>query len=379
MGDKPFAIFPYNSHNLLKHLFCGRRNNELTISLLGSYKKYKEYFQLMSHILTDLSHALTETVQTAATAVVRVDARRRMPASGLVWSADGVVVTANHVVQQNEGIQIVLADGNSLPATLVGRDANNDLAVLRVDATLEPLAKTGPTEVGVGNFVLALARPRHTIQASMGIISGLSEGNRPMRGFGPRHKGPHHKGPHHKGMPRLGLGRFMHEAAGPGRFSEGHIKTDIVMYPGFSGGPLVRADGQLIGLNSSAFFRGISMTIPVATVAGVVETLLTHGRIRRGYFGITTQRVHLPDALQEAVAQKRGLLITEVEAESPAAKAGLTLGDTLITIEGEAVQSHETLLAWLQADKIGTAVVVQFIRGGEVQKTAVEIRERPLG
>lgn len=332
----------------------------------------------MSHLLSDLSNVLTETVENAATAVVSVDARRRFPASGIVWSADGIIVTANHVVQQNDGIHVTLADGNTLPAALVGRDPANDLAVLRVDATLQPLSHGALEEVAVGNLVLALARPRQNIQASLGIISGLSESRRPMRISGPWPRPPHGKIPFHKGAHRFGLHRQKQEGMGVGGFVDGHIKTDIVMYPGFSGGALVSAEGKLVGLNSSAFFRGVSITIPTVTLARVVDTLVTHGRIRRGYFGITTQRVHLPHPLQQQLDQKRGLLITEVEANSPAAEAGLTLGDTLVNIKGDAVQSHETLLAWLNADKIGTAVTVQYVRGGELLSTQIEIRERPL-
>lgn len=297
----------------------------------------------MSNQLVDFSNALSETVKEAGMSVVRVEARRRLPASGIVWSADGVIVTANHVVTQDEGIQVGLADGSSVEAALVGRDPSTDLAVLRVNARLSPLTEANKQEVGVGNLVLALGRPGRTVQASLGILSALGDSWR----------------------------------TGHGGVIDRYLQTDLVMYPGFSGGPLVGADGSLVGLNSSALARGVSLAIPAMTLARVADALLAHGRVRRGFLGVSTQRVHLPEALRSELGQKRGLLVIEVEKDSPAEKGGLTLGDTVIGIGGETVQNHDDLLAALTGDRVGTAVPVKIIRGGQVQLFDVVVGERP--
>lgn len=297
----------------------------------------------MSNVLVDLSNQFAEVVKSAGQSVVRVEGRRRMPASGIVWSADGLIITASHVVARDEGIRVGLADGTSLDAALVGRDPSTDLAVLRVDAALTPLAEANKQDVAVGNLVLALARPGRSVQAAWGIISALGDSWR----------------------------------TGGGGIIDRYVQTDLVMYPGFSGGPLVGADGALIGLNTSALARGVSVAAPTMTLARVADTLLAHGRIRRGYLGVSTQRVHLPEALRGTVGQKRGLLVVSVEPDSPAEKGGLTLGDTILSVAGIAVQNHDELLAALSGDKIGTAVPLIILRGGQVQTVDVVVGERP--
>lgn len=297
----------------------------------------------MSNVLVELSNQFAEVVKNAGQSVVRVEGRRRIPASGIVWAADGLIITASHVVARDEGITVGLADGSNLAATLVGRDPSTDLAVLRVDASLTPLAEANKQEVAVGNLVLALARPGRTVQAAWGIISALGDSWR----------------------------------TGGGGIIDRYVQTDLVMYPGFSGGPLVGADGALIGLNTSALARGVSVAAPTMTLARVADILLAHGRIRRGYLGVSTQRVHLPEALRGTVGQKRGLLVVSVEPDSPAEKGGLTLGDTILAVASIAVQNHDDLLAALSGDKIGTAVPLTILRGGQVQTVEVVVAERP--
>lgn len=148
------------------------------------------------------------------------------------------------------------------------------------------------------------------------------------------------------------------------------------MYPGFSGGPLVGADGRLLGLNTSGLGQGVSLAIPTATIARVVESLQSHGRIRRGYLGVSTQRVRLPDELAGALGQKAGLLIISVEPGSPAAEAGMSLGDTIVTLGGKPVVRHEDLLAGLSGDVVGQKEVIQIVRGGQTQELTVKIGER---
>jgi S1-C subfamily serine protease len=293
-----------------------------------------------------MSNAFADTVKTVGGGIVRVEARRRLPASGIVWSEDGLIVSANHVVRQDEKIGIGLADGQTVSAELVGRDPTTDLVVLRAAAsglTVPDWGNAQAQTMGVGHLVLALGRPGKTVQATLGIISALSQDNwrTPAGGL---------------------LDRY--------------LQTDVVMYPGFSGGPLVDVNGQVLGLNTSALLRGVSLTVPAASISQVVETLLTHGRVRRGYLGISTQPVRLPESLRQQLGQETGLLLVAVEEGSPGAKGGLVLGDTIVTFDGVSVRAYDDLIALLSGDKVGQEVPAQIIRGGQMQEVKVAIGER---
>jgi S1-C subfamily serine protease len=298
----------------------------------------------MSESLKNFSDALAATVQAASPAIVRVEARRRLPASGIVWSADGVIVTAHHVVEEDEGISVGLPGGPAVPAELVGRDPTTDLAVLRAQATdLTPATWAGLDTLAVGHLVLALGRPGKTVQATLGIVSALSEGS------------------------------WRTPAGGD---VDRYLQTDLVMYPGFSGGPLVDVTGQVLGVNTSALLRGVSLALPTPTVGRVVETLLTHGRVRRGYLGVGAQPVRLPERLGQQLSQETGLLLVSVEPDSPAEQGGLTLGDTIVTLDGQPVRHLDDLLGLLSGDRVGKAVPVRILRGGQVQDLQVVVGER---
>jgi S1-C subfamily serine protease len=263
----------------------------------------------------------------------------------MVWSADGVIVTAHHVVERDENIQVGLADGRTVSASLVGRDPTTDLAVLRSDvANLTPAAwaTLDAQSVQVGHLVLAVGRPGDSAEATLGIISALSKDWRTPGGS------------------QLDY----------------YLQTDVVMYPGFSGGPLVSAGGQVIGLNTSALARGVNLTIPNTSIRRVVEALLAHGRIQRGYLGVSTQPVRLPANLNQQLNQETGLLLVAVEPGSPAEQGGLLLGDTIVTCAGAPVRQHDDLLAVLSGDRIGSPLSVRIIRGGQVQDVTVTVGER---
>jgi len=293
--------------------------------------------------LSDLSQTLAAAVEHAGAGVVRVEARPRFPASGIVWSSDGVIVTAHHVVEEEENINVGLGDGRTLNAKLVGRDPTTDIAVLRAQTTgLTTRTWADLNALKVGHLSIALGRPGKTVMATLGIVSAFGEAWR---------------------------------TPGGGKLDR-YLQTDVVMYPGFSGGPLIDANGQLIGMNSSALMRGVSLTIPATTIKPVVETLLTKGRIARGYLGVGAQPVRLPDALAKSLNQETGLLIVSVEPGGPADKAGLMLGDVIVGVGSDLVRHLDDLLAALGGDRVGSRVAVKIVRGGQVSETRATIGER---
>jgi S1-C subfamily serine protease len=300
----------------------------------------------MTAELQQFSDALATTVTGVSPGIVRVEARRRLPATGLVWSRDGIIVTTHHVIEQDDNIRVGLHNGQTVNATLVGRDATTDLAVLRAaSAEFESPAWAEPdgSTLLVGHLVLALGRPGQRVQATLGIVSALGDSWR---------------------TPAGGL-------------IDRYVQTDIVMYPGFSGGPLVNMRGQILGLNTSAILRDRSLTIPLATLRRVTDMLLAHGRIRRGYLGVSTQPVRLPAALIERLGQETGLLLITVESNGPAEQAGFLLGDILITLGGTPLRNPDDLRLYLSTECIGTTVLVRLVRGGEVQERSIVIGERP--
>jgi S1-C subfamily serine protease len=272
----------------------------------------------MPAVLASLSDALAATVAQAGTGVVRVEARRGIPASGILWPSDGLIVTAHHVVEQADEAGVGLPDGRSA-------------------------AWSDGSDLKVGHIVLALGRPGESVRATLGIVSALGQG--------------------------------WVTAAG-GRIDR-YLQTDVVMYPGFSGGPLVDAQGRVAGLNSSALSRGVSISIPYGTVRRVVEAILSHGRVRRGYLGIGTQPVRLPSGLAQQLGQETGVLIVTVEPGSPAEKSGLLQGDIVVGLGGQAVRHAAGLVATLSSIQPGEASPVRIVRAGQVRDLTVTVGERP--
>ena len=298
----------------------------------------------MSEILANLSDALAATVEQSSSSVVRIEGRHRLPASGVVWSADGVIVTAHHVLEQDENIHVGLPDGQTVLATLVGRDPTTDLAVLKVGASdLKTPQWLDAENLKVGNLALALGRPGQRIRATLGIVSAVGQGWQTPTG-----------------------GTIDH-----------YLQSDVTMYPGFSGGPMVDSSGRFLGVNSSALVRGgTTITIPTATVRRVAETLLSHGHIRRGYLGVGAQPTRLPATIASQLGQETGLLLVSVEPNSPAEQAKLYMGDTIVALAGKPVRHLDDLFATLSGDRVDTAVPVKFLRGGQTLELSVTIGER---
>lgn len=294
----------------------------------------------MSATLHELSSNIAELVAAADKHIVRVEGRRRLSATGVIYRADGLIVTANHVVERDEDLNIGLSDGTTHRATLVGRDPRSDIALLRIEANSLPAATwSDPSSLRVGHIVLALGRPGRTVQATLGVISALGGGWRTAAGADIEH----------------------------------YLQTDVAMYPGFSGGPLLTADGSFAGLNSSSLVHGISVALPAPTINRVVETLLQHGRVPRGYLGIGIQPVRLSGTLQERAGQETALMVMSVESGSPAEQAGLIQGDILVTLAGQPLRQVDDLQSLLGSTPAGKAVPARVARGGDIQELTVTI------
>ena len=291
----------------------------------------------------ELSETFAAIVESAGASVVRVEGRRR-PSSGVVW-ADGVVVAASHALLGDEGFTVGLGDGADLPATLAGRDPGTDLAVLKIEPGKgSPAALGDLTGVKVGHLVLMLARPGNTVRATSGIVSAL--GREPWR---TRH----------------------------GTEIERYLEADAPHQPGFSGGPLVGLDGRVLGINTTGLVRGVSLTVPAATVGKAVEHLLAHGKVRRGWLGLSMQPMHLPEEVRRSTGEEVGLLVLSVAPGGPAEKAGIGYGDTLLRLGPDTVRDLSDLQAFLRDDHVGEAVPVKVLSGGKVKDLTLTIGERP--
>lgn len=344
----------------------------------------------MSEALQQLSNEMADVVESAGKSIVRVEGRRRLPATGIVWG-DDVVVTAHHVVERSENIRIGLPNGETVEATLVGRDPNTDVAVLRAATGLSAIAQPS-SDLRVGSLVLAVGRPGKDLQATLGVVSAIGADqteNEPnpwaerQAERAARHAERHAERAERRAekiaerMARRGMAwSFSYSTSGSGVMLEGAIQTDVVMYPGFSGGPLVDAGGAVRGMNTSAIRSGASLAVPVKTIARVVDTLLQHGKMRRGFLGIGAQPVRLPDGLANELGQETGLLLMQVEANSPAEQGGLFIGDIIVALDGQSVRGLDELLALLNSDRVGQEVNLHVVRGGQVSEVKVTVGEK---
>ena len=295
-----------------------------------------------SELLVTLSDGLAGAVEKAGASVVRVNGRRRRPSSGVVY-APNAVLTASHALEREEDVTVGTGDGRTLAASFAGRDPSTDLAVLRVDG-LESVATPAEEDPRVGELALAVGRsgrgdgPR----ASLGVVSTVGGPLRTWRG-----------------------GRL-----------ERYIGTDATPYPGLSGGALVSARGEVFGILTTGPMRGAALAVPADLAWSVARAIEDRGSVKRGYLGILSQPVRLPDAGQHGLTQRGGLLVVGVEDGSPAGNGGLMIGDILATLDGQPVEDTEDLLVLLTGERVGRSVPVNVVRGGELKTLDVSVGER---
>ncbi len=295
--------------------------------------------------LSVLSEGMADAVERIGPSVVQVHGRRRRAASGVVYAA-GRVLTASHVLEREEDLSVATHDGRTLEARFVGRDPSTDLAVLEVPelgdgAVAEPAAGG----VRVGQISLAVARPGREglIRASFGVVSAVGG---PLR-------------------------------TGRGARLERYVQTDATPYPGFSGGPLINAEGAVLGIMALGLARGVALAVPSEVAWRIAGSLEERGSVKRGYLGILSQPVHLPSTQSAGLGEGRGgLLVVGVEDGSPAGNGGMLLGDILVSLDDTPVADTDELQALLTGGQVGREVPVGVVRGGELQTLRVTVGER---
>jgi S1-C subfamily serine protease len=281
--------------------------------------------------IRELGESLARAVEAASSSVVQVAAQRR--ASGTVWS-ESKVLTAAHVVMRSDTARVTLADGSRRQASVIGRDLATDVALLEVQGGgLSPIAFVDPASVAVGHLALALGRPGRQVRASLRMIGVVGQGV-PTRA-GAR------------------LSRW--------------IETDRGLPEGFSGGPLLDADGGAIGMGTDGLVRGADLAIPRDELTRIVDEITTHGQVRRGWLGVAVNPVRLPQALADRLGQKSGALVIGVEEGGPADRAGLVLGDVIHAIDGAKVTGPIDLLSVLRA-RIDAELTIGIVRAGALEE-----------
>ena len=302
--------------------------------------------QSLSQPLAAFSDDLANIVERAGQGVVALQARRSYPSSGVILQP-GVVATAAHTLRREDGIAVLLPDGTATSATLVGVDPSTDVAVLRVDGgSATPVTFGDAATVRPGNFVVAVARGADgALAASAGVVARTGGEWRTWRG--------------------------------------GHIdrriQLDGGLWAGFSGGPVVDARGGILGIGTSALSRGRAVVIPGSVLSRVSEQLLSSGRVSQPYIGAAVQPVEVPRALRErlGIANTHGLIVVSTVPGGPADAAGITLGDTLLSLAGKPLADVDDLKAALSAERIGNRITVSLLRGGQLASAEVTVTERP--
>ena len=305
----------------------------------------------MANALVELSEALSAAVEYAGRGVVGIVEGGQYGVSGTVWR-EGVIVTAEHTIRGEDEVTVVLPSGEKVKAKVAGRDPSTDVAVIKLgdagegSAKLTPSPQANAREAKVGSIVLAIgrgAKENAGLSASYGVISATGEQWRTSTG-----------------------GKV-----------DSWLRLDLLPYPGFSGGPLIDANGRALGINTSGPRRSI-VTIPTETINRVVDQLLAKGRISRGYLGLAMQPVGVPAALQKALGLQaaRGLLVVTAAPGGPAEKGGVLVGDLIVALNGAPVERLGDLQNALDAENVGKPLKLRILRGGKPTDVTVTVAER---
>ena len=297
-----------------------------------------------SNALAELSSQIANAVENAGKSVAAIHARQRIPSSGVVWRA-GVIVSAAHTVRSDGRVNVTLPNGERGSAEVVGRDAATDLVALRLlDSSTPAITRAPADSERVGSLVVAVGRPGPNTTAAFGIVSAVRDGWRTAHGT------------------RV----------------ERILRLDLAVYDGFSGGALVDAAGRAIGIDNSGLARGTPLALTGATIDRVLDELLERGHVRRPFIGVAVHPVALGKSLAEKHGLKReqALLVVSVGDDTPASRAGLSLGDVLLDANGKALAHPTDLLDALAAVRHESAVQLTVLRGGRVETVQVTPLDR---
>jgi S1-C subfamily serine protease len=302
----------------------------------------------MSKELIEFSNALAQATERASASVVAVHTETRGSSSGIVWRP-GVIVTSEHALRRDEEIQLTLPIGRVVPATLVGRDPSTDIAVLKcseADAAVPFFGDVSALKPGTLTLVVGRTRASGPV-AALGVVSLLASDRRNWTGA----------------------------SLTP------YIRLDIGLQPTAIGGAVIDASGNLVGLATPRFARFGAIAVPAPTINKISDTLLKQGRIPRGYLGVGLQPVRLPNGLREMLQrnEKTAAIVLEVHPDGPADKAGIVIGDILVSLGGQSITRLEDVQSLLAGDAIGKTLPLKFIRGGAVQDGNIVVAERPHG
>ena len=292
--------------------------------------------------LSKFSDELADAVEHAGRSIVAVNEGGKAGVSGTLWR-EGLVVTAEHTIRGRQELTIEVPEGGSTTAKVIGRDGTTDIALLRLErsAASKPAVLADNTQLRVGHLALAVGRRGESgLEVSHGVISAIGGPWRTWNG---------------------------------GRIDR-KLRLDLAPFSGFSGGPLINTAGEVIGVNTSGPRRQIS-TIPAETVNRVVDQLLAKGRVPRGFLGVALQPVQLRET--DSVAARRGLLVVSVEPGGPADKAGMIVGDIILTFDGKLLQEAGGLESILDPEQVGKTIRLGIARGGSDREISPQIGERP--
>jgi serine protease Do len=302
----------------------------------------------MSSQFIELSDALVQATQSAAASAVAVHTESRGSSSGVIWRS-GVIVTADHALRRDEEIHVTLPDGRVVPALLAGRDPSTDLAVLKcAEAGAAPTSFGDAAALKPGSLTLVVGRTRVSGPvAALGVVTLAATERRTWTGA----------------------------SLAP------YVRLDVGLQPTAAGGAVIDAHGRIVGIASPRFGRFGVTAVPASTVDVVVDTLLQKGRIPHGYLGVGLQPVRLPDAIRQSLhrEEKTAAIVLEVEPDGPAHKAGVVIGDILVTLAGHPVAHLEDVHAQLHGAAIGKPLALKFVRGGVVQEANIVVGERKPG
>jgi serine protease Do len=265
--------------------------------------------------------------------------------SGFIVNSDGYILTNTHVVANAEEVTVRLTDRREFPAKVIGADERTDVAVIKINGNNLPIVKLGdPSRIKPGQWVLAIGSPfGFENSATAGIVSAIAR-------------------------------------SVPGENYVPFIQTDVPVNPGNSGGPLFNMAGEVIGINSQIFsrtggFMGVSFAIPIDVARNVEEQLIRTGRVVRGRIGVTIQDVNAQLAESFGLDRPRGALVSSVEKDGPAARAGIAPGDVILAVSGRPIERYGELSSTIAAMRPGSDASLALWRGGKEQSVIVKVAE----